>query len=80
MRVRSLASLSGLRILSGIAVSGYSSNSTPSLGTSICCDYGPKTNKQTNQAIFHYQNQEVCDQTLKRHMQVPEECSSEHLP
>ena len=61
LRVRSLASLSGLRIWcchelrcrlqtwlgSGVAVDvvqadGYSSHSTPSLGTSICCKYGPK--------------------------------------
>ena len=68
-QVRSLASLSGLRIQRcgelwcrsqarlgpGVAVAagqagGYSSNLTPSLGTSICCGctlQKTKTNKQT---------------------------------
>ena len=64
-RVRSLASLSGLRIRcchelgcrsqvqlgSRVAVAlaqagGYSSDSTPRLGTSICRGYGPKKTKQ----------------------------------
>ena len=65
MRVRLLASLSGLRIRcccelwcksetqlgSRVAVavalaSDYSSESTPSLGTSICCGYSPKKQKK----------------------------------
>ena len=39
----SLASLSGLRILSYYSCS---SNSTPSLGTTICCRCGPKKQKK----------------------------------
>ena len=40
-----------LRLRSGVAVAGvqagsYSSNSTPSLGTSMCCRYGPKKQKE----------------------------------
>ena len=49
MQVRSLASLSGI-LRSGVAVavvqaSGYSSDSTHSLGTSICHGFGPKKTK-----------------------------------
>ena len=57
-QVQSLASLSGLRIRScrevgighrqglDLAVAGsYSSDSTPSLGTSVCCRCGPKKQK-----------------------------------
>ena len=66
LQVRSLASLSGLRIWhcrelwcrsqmqlgSGVAValaeaSSNSSDWTPSLGTSVCCRYGPKKTKKT---------------------------------
>ena len=65
LRVRSLASLIGLRIRhccelwcrsqmrlrSRVAValawaSGYSSNSTPRLGNSICCSSGPRKGKK----------------------------------
>ena len=65
MQVRSLASLSGLRIWrchelwcrlrvwlrSDVAVAqagSYSSDGTPSLGTSICLGYGPKKGKKRN--------------------------------
>ena len=47
----SLASLSGLRILSYYSCS---SNSTPSLGTTICCRCGPKKQKKKKSfKLFH---------------------------
>ena len=69
--VRSLAPLSGLRIqrcherwcrsqtLLGsclaVALAGYSSHSTPSLGTSICCRCGPKKTKKKKKKILSTQ-------------------------
>ena len=67
--VRSLASLSGLRIWhccalwcglqtqlgSGVAVvraGSYSSDSTPSLGTSMCHGYGPQKTKKKKKKEF----------------------------
>ena len=51
MQVQCLASLSGLRIqhcLTVVQASSYSSDLTPSLGTSICHRCGPRKTKQTN--------------------------------
>ena len=77
--VRSLASLSGLRILcccelccrsqtrlgSGVAVAvvqaiGYSSESVPSLGISICHRYGPKKQNKTKagERMFEWINKD----------------------
>ena len=60
LQVRSLALLSGLRIrrcrelwytlqtrLESHVASSYSSNSTPSLGTSICHGFGPRNGRKT---------------------------------
>ena len=52
LRVRSLASLSGLRIPCGCGCGvgrQLGSNCTPHLGTSIRCGCSPKRTKQTNQ-------------------------------
>ena len=65
MQIRSLASLSGLRIqgchllwcrlhtrlgfcvaVAVLQASSYSSNLTPSLGTSLCCEWSPKKQKK----------------------------------
>ena len=47
---------------SRVAVAGnYSSNSTPSLGTSICCGCGPKKTKKTKYEIKAiYEESQLC--------------------
>ena len=68
LQVRSLASLSGLRIRRcralwcrsqtwlesrvAVAAGGNSSDSTPSLGTSMCRSSGPRKGKETHKKII----------------------------
>ena len=44
----------GCRVAVAVVQAGRgSSNSTPSLGTSICCGFGPKKTKRNKQLYFH---------------------------